>query len=60
MSKKLYRPQNDRKIAGLCSGIGYYLNVDPTIIRLICLFLILFGGLSLWVYIIACFIIPTE
>ncbi len=60
MSKKLYRPRADRKIGGLCSGIGYYLDVDPTTIRLICVLLTVFAGLSIWVYLIGCIIVPNE
>lgn len=60
MNKRLYRPMHDRKIGGVCSGIGYYLDVDPTMVRLICLFLIIFAGLSLWVYPVAWLIMPSE
>jgi len=60
MSKKLYRPRNDRKIAGLCSGIGYYFDINPSTVRWIFVILILFAGMSLWVYPIACLFIPTE
>ena len=33
--KKIYRNSSDSKIAGVCSGIGDYLEVDPVLIRLI-------------------------
>ena len=33
--KKLYRSSTNRMLCGVCAGIGDYLNVDPTIIRLI-------------------------
>jgi phage shock protein C len=32
--KKLYRSAVDRKIAGICGGLGEYFSVDPTLIRL--------------------------
>ena len=35
MNKKLYRNTQSKMIAGVCSGIGEYLNIDATIIRLI-------------------------
>ena len=35
MKKRLYRSKKDLKIAGVCSGIGDYCNVDPIIIRLV-------------------------
>ena len=33
--KKLYRNETDGKIAGICSGIGDYFEIDPVIIRLL-------------------------
>lgn len=59
--KKLTRSVYDRKLAGICGGIGNYYNIDPNIIRV--LFLILFGyltGFLLIAYIIFIFIIPNE
>ncbi|MBN1399108.1 MAG: PspC domain-containing protein [Bacteroidetes bacterium] len=33
--KKLYRSRTNRKIAGVCGGIGEITGTDPTIIRLV-------------------------
>ncbi len=33
--KRLYRSKDNRVLCGVCGGIGDYLNVDPTIIRLL-------------------------
>ena len=41
--KKLYRTRNDRMISGVCGGLGKYLSVDPTIIRLVFALLVVFG-----------------
>jgi len=57
--KKLYRNTKDSKIAGICSGIGDYFEIDPIIVRLIFLFGLLVGG-GLIVYIIGWFIIPVK
>ena len=35
MNRKLYRANTNRMICGVCGGIGEYLNVDPTLVRLI-------------------------
>ncbi|MBQ3026688.1 MAG: PspC domain-containing protein, partial [Alistipes sp.] len=43
-----------------CGGIAEYLGIDTTILRIAMLFLILFGGMSLWVYIILWLLIPEE
>lgn len=32
--KRLYRSYSDKKLAGICGGLGEYLGVDPTVIRL--------------------------
>lgn len=62
MEKKLYRSNTNKMIAGVCGGIGEYLNVDPTIIRLAWVLLsipmALFGGLI--AYVLATIIIPSE
>lgn len=57
--KKLIKSEN-RMICGVCAGIGEYLNIDPTIIRLLWVFLTLLGGCGLLVYIIAAIIIPER
>ena len=57
--KRLYRDKTDYKIAGICSGLGEYLNIDPVIIRLVFLFGLILGG-GLLVYIIGWFIIPIK
>ncbi len=33
--KRLYRSRRERKLAGVCAGIGEYLEVDPTIVRVL-------------------------
>lgn len=58
--RKLYRSRTNRSIAGICGGLGDYFDADPTMIRLATLLLILFGGLSLWAYIILWIVIPEE
>lgn len=60
MSKKLYRSQSNRKVAGVCGGIGEYLNLDPTVIRLIWVLLVFFAGTGLLAYLIAALIIPEN
>ena len=57
--KKLYRSVTDRKIAGVCGGIGAFFNIDPTLVRLGFVFLGLFYGVGLAAY-IACAVIVPE
>ena len=58
--RKLFRSRTNRSIAGICGGLAEFFSVDVTVLRLITLFLILFGGLSIWAYIILWIVIPEE
>ena len=49
--KKLTRPRNGRMLGGVCAGIGEYLGIDPTVVRIICVLLSIGTiGLALLVY----------
>jgi phage shock protein C len=59
--KQLRRPTTDRMIAGVASGIGRYLGVDPTVVRVIFAVAgLLTGGLALLAYPIMWFLMPEE
>jgi len=58
--KRLCRSNVNKKLFGVCGGIAEYLNVDPTIVRLIFVLLVLFLGLSILVYFIAALIMPVA
>ena len=58
--KKLYRSNTDRKLCGVCGGFAEYFDIDPTIIRLIFVFLTLFGGGGLLIYLICALVIPKS
>lgn len=60
MEKKLYRSRTDKKIAGVCGGIGQYFGIDSTVIRLAFVLFCLAGGSGLLVYIIAAIVMPDE
>ena len=57
---RLYRSRSSRSIAGVCGGLAAYFAIDATLLRLVTLFLILFGGLSIWVYVILWIVISEE
>jgi phage shock protein C len=60
-TKKLYRSRTDKMIAGVCGGLGKYLGVDPTLIRLTFVLLLLFGiGSGLLVYLAMMLLVPLE
>ncbi|HET7522027.1 MAG TPA: PspC domain-containing protein [Bacillales bacterium] len=60
--KKLVRSRRDRKIAGICGGLGEFLHIDSTVVRLIFVVVFIFSlffPLGL-LYIIGIFVIPKE
>ncbi len=60
MEKKLYRSTTDKKLAGVCGGLAKYLNIDVTVVRLICALVCAFTGIGLLAYIICALIVPEE
>jgi phage shock protein PspC (stress-responsive transcriptional regulator) len=60
MSKRLYRSRTDRKIAGICGGLGDYFGVDPVIFRIIWVILLLGAGSGLLAYVIFWLIVPEA
>lgn len=60
MSKKLYRSESDRILGGVCGGIAEVYDLDPTLVRLAVLFIVLWGGSGLLIYLLAWLIMPTE
>ena len=61
-SKKLMRSRADRKIAGVCSGLAAYLDLDVSLVRILSLFLTLATGVcpGIITYLLAWIIIPSE
>ena len=58
-NRRLFRSQ-DSIIAGVCAGLAEYFGLDTSLVRIGTLILILFGGLSLWIYIILWLIVPNA
>ncbi len=57
---KLYRSRN-RIIAGVCAGIAEYLNIDPTVVRVLWAVFSLFSfGVGILAYILCWIIIPEK
>ncbi len=59
--KRLYLSM-DKKLSGVCGGIGEYFEVDPTIIRLAWIVMTVLTGIlpGIIAYIIAAMVIPKE
>ena len=60
MQKKLYRSVKDRKLAGVCGGIAEYLNMDPTVVRILWAIISLFAFVGVIAYIVCAFLIPED
>ena len=60
MEKRLYKSNTNKVIDGVCGGIGEYLNVDPTLVRLIWVLFCCLGGSGFLAYMIAAIIIPSR
>ena len=59
--RKLYRSRNDRKLCGVCGGLGEFFGLDATIIRLLVVIASFSSlGTGALLYFIAAFIIPEE
>lgn len=59
-NRRLYRSRTDRMISGVAGGLGEYLNIDVTIVRLLFVFFALAGGPGLLVYIVMLLVVPEE
>jgi len=61
-TKKLYRSRIDRMIGGVCGGLGKYLGLDGTILRLIAVVLMVLTGVipGVIAYLILMLIVPLE
>ncbi|MHB0867999.1 MAG: PspC domain-containing protein [Chloroflexota bacterium] len=60
MAKRVYRDRQNRMIAGVCSGLGEYFNVDPTLVRLAFVLLAFFHGLGILAYLLLWMITPYR
>ena len=62
MQKKLYRSRTNKTFSGVCGGLGEYLNMDPTLVRVLWVIASLFlaGFPGLIVYIVLACVIPEA
>ncbi|MFW5758143.1 MAG: PspC domain-containing protein [Bacteroidota bacterium] len=57
---KRLRKSNDRKLFGVCGGLGEFFEIDPTMIRIAFLVSIIIFGTGLLLYLILAIIMPTR
>lgn len=59
--RRLTRSTTDRMLAGVCGGMGKYLKIDPTIIRIVWVLVTFLGvGSPILLYIIMAFMVPLD
>lgn len=58
--KRLWRSRRDRKIAGVCGGLGEYFGLDPVWVRVAFIVFLLLGGSALLVYGLMWLLVPLE
>lgn len=58
--KKLTRIDAGKKVCGVCTGLGQYFGIDPTVFRLLFAVLTCMGGSGLLAYLVAAFIMPQD
>jgi len=59
-TSKLYRSRTNRRVWGVCGGLGNYFNIDPVIIRIGFILAFLGWGTGLLLYIILTIFIEEE
>jgi len=58
--RRLERSRSDRFVGGVCGGVANYLNMDPTLVRVLTVLITLFTGVPIVAYLIALLIVPEE
>lgn len=59
-SRKFYRNPIDKSIAGVCSGIATYLNIDVLLVRILFVVALFLGSSGFWVYVILWIAAPVA
>jgi phage shock protein C len=54
------RSSTDKKIGGVCAGLADYLDLDPTIVRVVWLLAVFFAGTGLFVYLLLWIVLPLA
>ena len=58
--KKIYRSSTDRKIGGVCGGLGEFFDKDPTLFRLLFILVSLLWGFGIIAYLIMWLVVPLK
>lgn len=58
--RRLYRCRHDRQLAGVAAGMAEYLDLDPTLVRVLWILSVFLGGVTIVLYVILAFVMPLE
>jgi len=58
--RRLYRCRHDRQLAGVAAGMAEYLDLDPTVVRILWILSAFVGGFTIILYVILAFVMPLE
>ena len=58
--KRLTKSKTEKKIFGVCGGLAEYLDVDPTVVRLIWAGSVIVFGVGIIGYLAAALILPED
>jgi phage shock protein PspC (stress-responsive transcriptional regulator) len=58
--KRLERSKSNRVLGGVCAGVANYLNMDPTLVRVLTVLITLFTGVPVIVYLVLLLVVPEE
>ncbi|MFC1653259.1 PspC domain-containing protein [Patescibacteria group bacterium] len=58
--KRLYRSESSKVLAGVCTGLAEYFDLDPTIVRLFFILATMMGGSGLVAYVMMWIFIPSK
>ena len=60
MQKRLHRSRTEKMIAGVCGGLAEYLDMDPTLVRLLWVLVALLAGTGILLYLIMWVVMPLD
>ncbi len=60
VTARLFRSRTDHMIGGVCGGLGIYLGIDPTLVRLFFVLLALANGIGALAYLALWIVVPRE
>lgn len=60
MERRLFRSRTDTVLGGVCGGLGRYLDLEPTLVRIFFVLLVLGSGTGVFLYLLLWILLPVE